>query len=159
MGLSLATQFEVADFPTPSYSEKVTNRDLADDYLTRARIRIKAILTLEQEGGYADVVRECQELVELILKALLRRAGIEPPHWHDVSSIMQDHRDRFPKINDADLSRLTRLSKALRKERELSFYGDEDYLPTEEYSLEDAQAFRTECEWLLKAVDSWIQAP
>ena len=133
----------------------MTNRDLAADYLLRAKIRIKAIQTLEQEGGYADVVRECQELV---MKAMLRRAGIEPPHWHDVSSILEENRIRFPRLSDGDTERLVKLSKALRKERELSFYGDEDYIPSEEYTLADAQKFRFECEWMLGAVDGWIQA-
>lgn len=30
----------------------------------------------------------------------------------------------------------------MRKERELSFYGDIDFIPTEEYKLEDAQEAR-----------------
>lgn len=37
------------------------------------------------------------------------------------------------------LDEVKRISKRLRKERELSFYGAEDFIPTEEYDLEDAQ--------------------
>jgi HEPN domain-containing protein len=130
----------------------MTNKTLADDYLARARIRIKAIYTLRDEGGYADVVRECQELVELILKAVLRKMGVEPPHWHDVSSLLQANRSALPATLAPQLERIVALSKALRKERELAYYGDEDYLPSEEYSLQDAQHYIQECDWLLSLV-------
>ncbi|AIY90673.1 hypothetical protein GACE_1642 [Geoglobus acetivorans] len=33
---------------------------------------------------------------------------------------------------------MTRISKELRKERELSFYGAEDFIPLEEYTAEEA---------------------
>ena len=130
----------------------MTNKTLADDYLVRARIRIKAVYTLRDEGGYADAVRKCQELVELVLKAVLRKMGVEPPHWHDVSSLLQQNSQALPASLAPHLARVIALSKALRKERELAYYGDEDYLPSEEYSLQDAQKYISECEWLLSLV-------
>jgi hypothetical protein len=33
---------------------------------------------------------------------------------------------------------LAQISKWLRKEREFSFYGDVDFIPTEEYTVQDA---------------------
>jgi HEPN domain-containing protein len=39
---------------------------------------MKALALLRDEGGYSDVGREAQELVELALKAMLRAVGIEP---------------------------------------------------------------------------------
>jgi HEPN domain-containing protein len=36
------------------------------------------------------------------------------------------------------LAELAQISRWLRKERELSFYGDIDFIPTEEYTIEDA---------------------
>ena len=55
-----------------------------------------------------------------------------------MSQIILDHQDRFLVDFHEMLSRIAQISKALRKERELSFYGDIDFIPTEEYSLEDA---------------------
>lgn len=130
----------------------MTNKTLADDYLARAKIRLLALRTLRDAGGYADVVRESQELVELILKAVLRRMAVEPPHWHDVSSLLVDNQERLPAHLVPQLDRVVHLSKALRKERELAYYGDEDYLPSEEYSLADANHYVSECEWLLELV-------
>ncbi len=48
------------------------NLDLAKDYLLRARGRLKVVDTLLAEHMWADVVRECQEIVEPALKGHLR---------------------------------------------------------------------------------------
>lgn len=45
---------------------------LAHDYVRRAGIRLGAIDVLFAAESWADVVRECQEVVELALKGLLR---------------------------------------------------------------------------------------
>jgi len=44
------------------------NPDLGRDYVERAKRRLKAIDMLYSEKGWADVVRESQEAVELALK-------------------------------------------------------------------------------------------
>ena len=38
-----------------------------------------------------------------------------------------------------EIERIAVISKRLKKERELAFYGDIDFIPTEEYSGKDAQ--------------------
>jgi HEPN domain-containing protein len=48
---------------------------LIKDYLFRAEKRIKMLEFLKQEKDYADVVREAQEVVELLLKALILAVG------------------------------------------------------------------------------------
>jgi HEPN domain-containing protein len=58
---------------------------LIKDYLFRAEKRIKMLEFLKQEKDYADVVREAQEVVELLLKALILAVGLEIPKVHDVS--------------------------------------------------------------------------
>ncbi len=37
------------------------------------------------------------------------------------------------------MTRLAKISRELRKERELAFYGDIDFIPTDQYSREDAE--------------------
>lgn len=88
--------------------------------------------------AYSDVVREAQQVVELALKGMLRQVGMEPPHWHDVGRLIRQHRDRFPGVDDGGVDRLVEISTALRKERELAFYGAIDFIPTDEYTREHA---------------------
>jgi len=116
----------------------LTNIDLAQSYLLKASSRLKILEVLLAEADYSDVIREAQEVVELATKAMLRRAGIDPPKWHDVGSIIMDHLDHFPPALHTELEKTARISKALRKERELSFYGEVDFIPSEEYTREQA---------------------
>jgi hypothetical protein len=117
----------------------MTNKTLAQSYLLKARKRFKVLSVLLEEDAYSDVVREAQELVELALKGILRQIGIEPPKQHDVGRLIVDFRSRLPQEVAAKANRLAEISKWLRKEREFSFYGDVDFIPTEEYTLEDAE--------------------
>lgn len=117
----------------------MTTEDLARSYLFKAEKRLKILDILMEEEDYSDVVREAQEIVELSLKGMLRAVGIEPPKFHDVGSLITEHRKRFRGIRLAEIKRLAKVSKELRKERELAFYGDIDFIPTEEYTKADAQ--------------------
>lgn len=130
----------------------MTYHDLAHEYFKKSKIRLKALYVLRDEGGYSDVVRESQELVELLLKGLLRLIGIDPPKWHDVGSILEENKEKLSLDVQSHLKRITELSSYLRKEREISFYGDEDFLPSDHYSLEDATYCVQEVEWLLGLV-------
>ncbi|MGQ0734797.1 MAG: HEPN domain-containing protein [Acidobacteriota bacterium] len=117
----------------------MTNVSLAQSYLSKARVRLTILTVLFDASAYSDVVREAQEIVELALKGMLRQAGVEPPHWHDVGGLVQQHADRFPAISGEHIGRLAAASAWLRKEREFAFYGDIDFLPTEQYDAATAQ--------------------
>lgn len=117
----------------------MTNHDLARSYLIKAEKRLKILEVLLHEEDYSDVVRESQEIVELCLKGMLRFVGIEPPKFHDVGPILVEHKKRFRGISSREILRMAKISKKLRKDRELSFYGDIDFIPTEEYALRDAK--------------------
>ncbi len=116
----------------------MTSTSLAKSYLSKATKRLKILPVLLEEEAFSDVVREAQEIVELALKGMLRQVGIEPPKWHDVGQMLLEYRARFPAEVAAEADRLASISAWLRKEREFSFYGDIDFIPTEEYSREDA---------------------
>lgn len=117
----------------------MTTLGLAQSYLLKARSRLKLLPILMADGNYSDVVREAQEIVELALKGMLRHQGIEPPKWHDVGEILLANADRFPADTASLLGRLAEASKWLRKEREQAFYGDIDFIPSEQYDLADAE--------------------
>ena len=112
---------------------------LIKDYLFRAEKRIKMLEFLKKEKDYADVVREAQEVVELLLKALILAVGLEIPKVHDVSKFIKRNLEFFPPTIKTNFERIRHISRELRKERELSFYGAFDWIPSEEYSLEDAE--------------------
>jgi HEPN domain-containing protein len=118
----------------------MTSLTLARAYFEKARKRLRALTTLFEDEAYSDVVREAQELVELALKGMLRFVGIEPPKQHDVGALLLEHAERLPAAVAAEVERLASMSKRLRKEREFAFYGDEDFIPTEEYTRDDAAA-------------------
>ena len=127
----------------------MTNGSLAQSYLIKARSRLKILSVLLDDDNYSDVIREAQEIVELALKAMLRQVGIEPPHVHDVGALLRQHRHRFASDVAAQVDTLAAASAWLRKEREFSFYGDIDFIPTEEYSEEQARTFATEATYIV----------
>ncbi|MDI3310199.1 MAG: HEPN domain-containing protein [Thermoanaerobacterium sp.] len=94
---------------------------------------------LMNEEAYSDVIREAQEAVELALKGMLRKIGVEPPKQHDVGYLLIEYKDKFSDEVKEIVDKLASISKWLRKEREFSFYGDIDFIPTLEYTEEDAR--------------------
>ncbi|MEW6611384.1 MAG: HEPN domain-containing protein [Pseudomonadota bacterium] len=112
---------------------------LARSYMEKAIKRRRVLEVLLEEDAFSDVVREAQEMVELALKGMLRQVGIDPPKWHDVGPLLIDHAELFPTLSGSDLQQLAAISKWLRKEQEFAFYGDIDFIPTEEYTLADAE--------------------
>ena len=115
------------------------NRGLATDYVRRATVRLEAIDVLYRAGSWADVVRESQEAVELALKGLLRARGIDPPRIHDVSEVLLREKERLPEAVRGRADRLAAVSRDLRRDRELAFYGAEDLVPSEFYAEQDAR--------------------
>lgn len=118
------------------------NEALVQDYLTRCRSRLLALDVLFQEANWPDVVRESQEVVELALKAVLRSSQIQAPRVHDVSSLFHEHAKSLAPVIQKNLAEIIKISKTLRKDRELAFYGTEDLSPLEFYSREDAEEAR-----------------
>jgi HEPN domain-containing protein len=135
----------------------MTNPKLARDYLLRSRKRLKAVALLLDEEAFADVVRESQEVVDLLLKAVLRSFGLEVPFSHDVSEVLEAHAARLPTEVRAHLPRWTRISRQLRKDRELAFYGSEDVTPSSFYSRADAEEARAMVEEILATAEPWIR--
>lgn len=137
----------------------MTNISLAQSYLVKAGKRLTILPVLLGEAAYSDVVREAQEIVELALKGMLRQVGIEPPKWHDVGALLMEYRDRFPEGVHPDLERLAEISAWLRKEREFSFYGDIDFIPTEEYAEADALRAAADARFVVSVAESVIPRP
>jgi hypothetical protein len=69
--------------------------------------------------------------------------------WDDVGPILLEQAALFPAVTQAGLPRLAEISKWLRKEREFAFYGDIDFIPTEQYTRLDAERAQTDALFVL----------
>lgn len=133
------------------------NRDLAADHVRRAQARLRALDTLYEAQSWADVVREAQEIVELALKGLLRASGVEPPRLHDVADVLHAERPRLPAPVAVHLERLADISRTLRRDRELAFYGAEDLTPSDFYKQGDASAARDSARFVVSTVAGHVR--
>lgn len=135
------------------------NLDLAGDYVGRAAVRLLALDVLYEAASWADVVRESQEAVELALKGLLRSCGIDPPRLHDVSDVLVAERERLPEALRGELETLTTISRELRRDLELAFYGAEDLTPSGFYSQKDAARARDGARRVVELVRPEVARP
>ncbi|MBN8509536.1 MAG: HEPN domain-containing protein [Burkholderiales bacterium] len=117
----------------------MTADELARSYFSRSAKRLLAVELLMQHEAFPDVVREAQELVELVLKGMLRAVGIDPPKWHDVGQILVEHAAKFPAGLQAELPALAAISRRLRRDREAAFYGEIDLIPEQVFDRESAR--------------------
>jgi len=99
---------------------RLNNYDLAKSYIRQAEERIKHAKEALSEGSYPYTVRQCQEAVELLLKAALRYVGVEPPKLHDVGPLLRKERDRFPAWFQERIDEFAYYSRVLRSERRTS---------------------------------------
>lgn len=129
------------------------NPELAADYVRRAAVRVRALDVLFDAGCWADVVRESQELVELALKGLLRAHGIAPPRIHDMSAVLEAEREKLPPEVQRQIERLAAISKDLRRDLELAFYGTEDLTPSSFYARADAERARDAAAFTVRVVE------
>lgn len=119
----------------------MTNEEMARGHLLRAQHILEEAEALYVRGAWNLVVRRSQEVVELSLKAILRFAGIEVPQVHDVGGFVRRYQGRLPGKLAEYVDRLVSISRRLGREREISFYGDEETgTPAEElYTQSDAE--------------------
>jgi len=116
----------------------MVNLALAEDYIKRAKLRLKVLEEFFKEEDYADVIRISQEIVELAQKAMLILINISPPKWHDVIDILIANKEKLPEEVAQAIIKLRRGAKWLRSQREIAFYGDLDFIPTRDYSKKEA---------------------
>jgi len=111
---------------------------LAESQIKKFYVRVEILREFYKREAYSDVIREAQEALELGLKALLRTMGVEPSFTHDPGKELIPYQDRIPLQIVPLFGEIVKKSKMLRRERELAFYGAVDFIPTEEYTAEDA---------------------
>jgi HEPN domain-containing protein len=77
-------------------------------------------------GEFPDTVRYSQECVELSLKSSLRFLGVEYPREHDVSDVLVEVADSFPKWLRDHVEEIASVSRKLAVLRGPSTYGEEE---------------------------------
>jgi HEPN domain-containing protein len=135
----------------------LTTHTFAKDYFLRCQMRLVALRTLFNQGAYPDVVRESQEIIELLLKGFLRHHKIDPPKWHDVSQILVDNATLFSTQIQKSLPELAEFSKYLRRERENAFNGEDDLIPLEHYDEKTAEKCLHKVEMYIQLFQSEFQ--
>lgn len=133
-------------------------KDLPEAYLKKCRSRLKALQVLLDDNSYSDVVREAQEIVELVSKGILRIGLIDPPHRHDVAKELELVKVKIDSRFHEALSQIQVANHWLRREREMSFYGADDFDPTEGYSIDDAKRAFACAELALKTLQALLNA-
>ena len=103
----------------------MTNDEMAHSYLQTAAYALKEAHRASADGVWHLAARRSQECVEMALKALLRLIGLEVPKVHDGGFLLRQHKTVFPTWFQEQLDRLNHISRNLRKDREVSLYGDE----------------------------------
>lgn len=134
---------------------------MARSYLRQARRIFGEAERHHRDQGWHLTVRRCQETVELALKAVLRGSGIEVPHVHDVGIFFVEHAERFPETFTKHLDRVVSISRRLREEREISFYGDDEVgaPPERLYSAQDAEEALGDARFILTLCEGCLPAP
>lgn len=113
-------------------------KDLPEAYLKKCKSRLRALKVLMDDENFSDVVRESQEVVELCSKGILRIALIDPPHRHDVAAELKKALEHLGPTYKKAIDDLITGNHWLRREREMAFYGADDFNPVEGYSVKDA---------------------
>lgn len=139
----------------------MTNADMTRSYLRQAKQILQEAKDLNRRRAWNLVVRRSQEVVELALKASLRDIGIETLKTHDVGQLLKSYQEKFPPSFRRQIERLAAISRRLRMERELSFYGDEETgaSPQELYGREDAVAYLKEASYVLDQCLALLEGP
>lgn len=70
-----------------------------------------------------------------------------------MSEVILENKDKFSKNLIPHLPRITEISRRLRRDRELAFYGSEDLTPSEFYKKEDAVLAQQEATWIVSTVE------
>jgi len=119
----------------------MTNEQMAVSAYNLASRILGEAKRYRDDGAWSLAIRRSQEVVELSLKGVLRFLGLEVPKVHDVGGFFRRYRDRLPPPLADNIDRITRISRTLREEREISFHGDEEagFTPEELYSKDDAE--------------------
>lgn len=139
----------------------VTNRDFAEAMATDARRDFEIGLTLLEARYFDKAVYHFQQSVEKGIKSVLITQGIFQK-THFVGSVLEGMIDDLdvPKEGKARLAEMAHIAKNIEPEVSLSRYpgiiNDALWLPSKEYSREDAQEAGDKANIALKTAEDFL---
>jgi HEPN domain-containing protein len=103
----------------------VTNAERADRLFAEARLVGAEMRGTLDAGGWNLAARRAQEVLELVIKALLNEMGVEYPRTHDPAPVLASTvRARGLEVDAPFLEWLSGLSAELEKIRSPAFYQE-----------------------------------
>ncbi|WP_413944603.1 HEPN domain-containing protein [Bdellovibrio sp. HCB-162] len=132
--------------------------NLIEDYIARAQIRIGSVEYLFKKKSWSDVIVESNKVVDLALRSLLLECQIDVFGIHDVSGILTQEENKLPKEIKKDLEKICDISRSLRRDRELAYYGSEDLTPSEFYKEKDAKEALESAKYIVKRISSALES-
>ena len=103
----------------------MTNSERPDRLLGEATPVAAEMRTARRQGHWNLAVRRAQEVVELVVKALLNEMGVEYPHVHDASPLLVEAMHaRAVHVDKAFVDWLTMISADLARLRGPAFYQE-----------------------------------
>ncbi|MFW5704536.1 MAG: HEPN domain-containing protein [Nanoarchaeota archaeon] len=124
------------------------------NYIQTSQRRIKYCENALNDKDFAYVVRESQTIVELCFKALLYRYNFVFPDKPEVSSDLKEVLEIYSDNIKKNYKKFAKLSKELRRNRELALYGDPDAdkVSNEFFTKDQAENYLKEVKELLEIV-------
>jgi len=111
----------------------MNNKESANELLAEARLILtKEIPSAQEAGNYGLMIRRCQEVVELTIKAFIKASGYEYPKVHDPAPLLAKIcQEKGIDIEATSLRRILEISSALAEERSPAFYAERSYADDE----------------------------
>lgn len=106
----------------------MTSRDRADRLVAEASAILRELAGLMERRAWNLAVRRAQEIVELVLKALLAEMGVDFPKVHDVAPLFAETvRSRGLSVEEKTLRRFEEISARLAAARAPAFYQEAEF--------------------------------
>ena len=126
-------------------------KKFVNSYISDAEHRYFLAKISFDKQNYHTVIRECQTLMELSVKALVFSLGRVIPNTHNLKDELNEIKDLLSESFQLNFDRIYKLAAKLRIERERAMYGDPDLnkLASEIYDLDVAEKYLNETRFVL----------
>jgi HEPN domain-containing protein len=134
--------------------DKSVRKKFINSYINSSKRRIRNMEEAFEENDFGYVIRVSQEVFELLTKALLIRWNFVVPKTHNLSEDLYDIKELCSKDFQKEINNIIIFSKELRRNREKSFYGDEEegITPEEMYTKDNAKTYLENIKWFYELV-------
>lgn len=115
---------------------------LQRDYVIRAGHRLAAVEVYFARKAYPDAVYECQNVIDLCLRALLGAMGLRPRKVAEFGLVVRGDGVRMPPGMGAHLDLFADLAAGVERHRTAAFEGRDGVAASAIYVREDAERAR-----------------